>query len=138
MITILSCVCPVSISALARMITRPRPVRYASRTPLTPYIYPPVGKSGALTKFINSSTVISGLSIYASHASITSTRLCGGILVAIPTAIPDAPFTRRFGIRVGITLGSTNVLSKLGSKSTVSLYRSSIIASPNLLRRASV
>ena len=41
MITILSCVCPVSISALARMITRPRPVRYASRTPLTPYIYPP-------------------------------------------------------------------------------------------------
>ena len=40
--------------------------------------------------------------------------------------------------RVGITFGSVNVLSKLGSKSTVSLYRSSIIASPNLFRRASV
>ena len=57
------------------MPTRPRPVKYASRTPLTPYINPPVGKSGALTNSISSSTVISGLSIYASHASITSERL---------------------------------------------------------------
>ena len=34
-------------------------------------------------------------------ASSDSVRLCGGILVAIPTAIPDAPFTRRFGILAG-------------------------------------
>ena len=38
--------------------------------------------------------------------SITSERLCGGILVAIPTAIPDAPLTSRLGILVGSTVGS--------------------------------
>ena len=43
------------------MITRPRPVRYASRTPLIPYIYPPVGKSGCL--LYTSSKVIEYLAI---------------------------------------------------------------------------
>ena len=39
--------------------------------------------------------------------STTSVRLCGRILVAIPTAIPDAPLTNRVGMRDGITVGST-------------------------------
>ena len=36
---------------------------------------------------------------------ITSVRLCGGTFVAIPTAIPDDPLIKRFGILVGITSG---------------------------------
>ena len=44
--------------------------------------------------------------MYATVPSITSVRLCGGILVAIPTAIPLAPFTNKFGILVGKTVGS--------------------------------
>ena len=39
-------------------------------------------------------------------ASQTSLRLCGGILVAIPTAIPSDPLTRRFGNFDGSTVGS--------------------------------
>ena len=31
------------------------------------------------------------------QASITSPRLCGGMLVAMPTAMPPAPLTSRFG-----------------------------------------
>ena len=42
----------------------------------------------------------------ATTASIVSRRLCGGMLVAIPTAIPDEPFTSRFGKRDGRTSGS--------------------------------
>ena len=38
-----------------------------------------------------------GSSISAMQASITSPRLCGGMLVAMPTAMPPAPLTRRFG-----------------------------------------
>ena len=37
------------------------------------------------------------------------------ILVAIPTAIPSAPFSRRFGILTGRTAGSFSVSSKFGS-----------------------
>ena len=54
----------------------------------------------------------------------SSTRLCGGILVAIPTAIPSDPFINSVGIDDGKTEGSFNVSSKLGSHSTVSLSRS--------------
>ena len=39
----------------------------------------------------------------ARHASITSVRLCGGMLVAMPTAMPDEPLTSRFGMRAGST-----------------------------------
>ena len=46
------------------------------------------------------------LSIILTAALITSVRLCGGILVAIPTAIPFEPFTRRFGNLDGSTVGS--------------------------------
>ena len=40
------------------------------------------------------------------QALITSVRLWGGMFVAIPTAIPAAPLTRRFGTLAGRTTGS--------------------------------
>ena len=36
----------------------------------------------------------------------TSRRLCGGMFVAMPTAMPDEPLTSRFGKRAGRTSGS--------------------------------
>ena len=44
--------------------------------------------------------------------STTSVKLWGGILVAIPTAIPEAPLINNPGTRVGKTVGSSNVSSK--------------------------
>ena len=44
-------------------------------------------------------------------ALIISPRLCGGILVAIPTAIPPAPFTSILGYCDGKTSGSFSVSS---------------------------
>jgi hypothetical protein len=42
--------------------------------------------------------------IYKMYGRIdTSRRLCGGILVAIPTAMPSVPFRRRFGSAAGST-----------------------------------
>ena len=43
--------------------------------------------------------------------SMTSARLCGGILVAIPTAIPEEPLISRFGSRAGNTTGSSSLPS---------------------------
>ncbi len=39
-------------------------------------------------------------------ASTISLRLCGGMLVAIPTAMPPEPFKSNVGTRVGKTFGS--------------------------------
>ena len=50
--------------------------------------------------------------------------LAGGMLVAIPTAIPSAPFTKRFGTLTGSTAGSFSVSSKFGTKSTTFLSKS--------------
>src|SRR5260363_405 len=55
---------------------------------------PAVGKSGAGTIAINSSIVASGFFSRYKQASTISFRLCGGILVAMPTAMPDEPFIR--------------------------------------------
>ena len=77
-------------------------------------------------------------SIICNTALMTSPRLCGGILVAIPTAIPDVPLTRRLGILDGRTTGSFSVSSKLGAKSTVSLLISASISMDILLSLASV
>ena len=74
--------------------------------PERPTMIAPVGKSGPLRCFIRSSTFASGLSISCTTASIVSPRLCGGMFVAIPTAIPDEPLTSRFGNRAGIASGS--------------------------------
>ena len=103
----------------ARMITRPRPVAYRwrmastrSRSPVSVLrwsskrkIVPPVGKSGPWTISARSSTVRSGLSMSAAIARVTSPRLCGGMFVAMPTAMPDEPLTRRFGSFDGRTVG---------------------------------
>jgi len=59
-------------------------------------------------------------------------------LVAIPTAIPDAPLTIRLGYLEGRTVGSFSVSSKLGTKSTVSLLISASISIDILLSLASV
>ncbi len=99
---------------------------------------PPVGKSGAWMMSMSSSSVISGFSISAMQAFTVSLRLCGGMFVAMPTAIPEDPFTRRFGIPEGSTDGSVSLWSKFGSKSTVSLSMSESISSPILAILASV
>ena len=100
--------------------------------PLRPRICAPVGKSGPFkTPRISSMLVCTPKilsSIIFSTAPITSRRLCGGILVAIPTAIPVVPFTKRFGKRDGKTTGSFSVSSKFGAKSTVSLLMSASIS----------
>ena len=93
------------------MIIFPRPVVYASFIPSFPNIVAPVGKSGPFMYCINSSLVISGLSIIASIPFTTSVKLCGGIFVAIPTAIPDDPLSNKAGNLVGNTLGSCNLSS---------------------------
>jgi hypothetical protein len=120
-LTIILCLFPdissISVSALTTIL--PLPVVYASFIPSLPRIKPSVGKSGPLTVFISSSSDISGLSIIALTPSITSPRLCGGIFVAIPTAIPEEPLTNSAGILAGNTVGSCNLPSKLGVKSTV-------------------
>ena len=51
----------------------------------------------------SSSMEISGLSRWAMQASITSPRLCGGMLVAMPTAMPPEPLTSRLGNLAGST-----------------------------------
>ena len=55
---------------------------------------------------------------------MTSPKLWGGMFVAIPTAMPVAPFMRRLGTRLGRTVGSCMDWSKLGTKRTVSLSMS--------------
>ena len=46
------------------------------------------------------------------------------MLVAIPTAIPEEPLTKRLGIFEGKTSGIVSVSSKLFTKFTVSFSRS--------------
>ena len=60
----------------------------------------------------------------AISASHVSPRLCGGIDVAIPTAMPCAPLRRRKGSLAGSTVGSRSEPSKLSAKSTVSIATS--------------
>ncbi len=60
------------------------------------------------------------------------------MFVAIPTAIPDEPFTSRFGNLEGRTVGSISCSSKLGLKSTVSLLMSESISIEILESLASV
>ena len=100
-----------STSARARTVTSPRPVRYASRMPDSPQISAPVGKSGPGSFSISSSSVARGLRASSVSASMVSPMLCGGMFVAMPTAMPDEPFTSRFGNRVGRTIGSLRVSS---------------------------
>ena len=74
--------------------------------PWRPMMSPPVGKSGPFTNVIRSCGVASGWSRRWTVASITSRRLCGGMFVAMPTAMPWLPLTSRLGKREGSTTGS--------------------------------
>ena len=71
--------------------------------------------------FIKSLTSASGLDINSTSPSTSSERLWGGILVAIPTAIPSDPLTSRFGYTAGRTAGSFKVSSKFVVQGIVSL-----------------
>ena len=75
--------------------------------------WPPVGKSGPRTASLATSrnSAISGSSSSFSAALHTSVKLCGGMLVAMPTAMPVLPFTSRFGTLLGSTTGSSRVPS---------------------------
>ena len=72
---------------------------------------PPFGKSGAGTIAIRSSRVAFGFRSRKIAALTTSRMLWGGMFVAIPTAIPEAPFTNRFGNAAGRTSGSDSCAS---------------------------
>ena len=78
--------------------------------PSRPTIRPWVGKSGPLTRSMHavraSSGSASGWSSTQKTAAATSRRLCGGMLVAMPTAMPAEPLISRFGMRPGRTSGS--------------------------------
>ena len=67
---------------------------------------PPVGKSGPGMWASSSAVVASGFWIRWIAAAQTSPALCGGMLVAMPTAIPAAPFASRLGKPPGSTTGS--------------------------------
>ncbi len=68
----------------------------------------PVGKSGPGSLRMSWPRVASGCLISSIVASMTSERLCGGMLVAMPTAMPVDPLTRRLGNFAGSTIGSTS------------------------------
>ncbi len=127
-----------SVCALACTRTEPRPVRTASLMPARPTMIPPVGKSGPWMYLRSFSSLSSGFFMSATVASTTSPRLCGGILVAIPTAMPSDPLTSRFGNRAGKTFGSLWLSSKFGAKSTVSELMSRSISVAMRASRASV
>ncbi len=100
-----------STETTARMVIEPRPVRYASSMPRRPMISAPVGKSGPVMNVSrlasSSSDEASGWSRYHCTPAATSRRLCGGMLVAMPTAMPLEPLTSRFGNRAGRISGSS-------------------------------
>ncbi len=94
-----------SIVAVARVRKMPRPVSYASLMPSRPAIRPPVGRSGPGTNRIRVSKDAAGSRSRWRAAAMTSPRLCGAMLVAMPTAMPAAPFTSRLGRPAGSTSG---------------------------------
>ncbi len=75
---------------------------------LSSFKMPPVGKSGPLINFNNSLTEHPGLLFKCMRASQTSFTLCGGIEVAIPTAIPEDPLAKIFGNCEGKISGSSS------------------------------
>ena len=108
----------------------PLPVEYMSTMPSIPWMVAPVGKSGPFTCCMYSSREMFGTPFLSTPSSrivstcnliapATSVRLWGGILVAIPTAIPSLPFKSRFGNLAGSTVGSISESSKFGWKSTI-------------------
>ena len=125
-----------SMSTLPRTVTGPLPDSYAVATPPASKISPPVGKSGAGKRRISSCVEACGFLTKSVIAATTSRRLCGGIRVAIPTAIPLLPLTSSSGTRAGSTVGSSTEPSKLGAIRTVpSAERSRSSTSADRARR---
>ena len=67
---------------------------------------PPVGKSGPCTSVAIFSSVALGVLMRWSAASHSSAALCGGMEVAMPTAMPEDPLASRLGKAPGSTTGS--------------------------------
>ena len=100
------------MSHVPRSLIVPLPVRYSSLISSGEFrICPPVGKSGPLMYLHSCALPSSAFSSSRMSAVHTSPRLCGGILVAIPTAMPVAPLIIRFGSCAGSTTGSVLVPS---------------------------
>ena len=78
-----------------------------------------VGKSGPRMCSISSRVVAFGSSNRRMQALSTSRMLCGGISVAMPTAMPVLPLSSTIGTRAGSSDGSVSVASKFATKSTV-------------------
>jgi hypothetical protein len=78
-----------------------------------------VGKSGPFTCLQRSLSVAFGSSSRRTQAAAISRRLWGGTSVAIPTAMPAAPFKSTWGRRAGSMAGSSRLPSKFGIQSTV-------------------
>ncbi len=95
------------------------------RFPCAPLMMPAVGKSGPGMCCISSASVTSGSSSSARQALTTSVRLCGGMLVAMPTAMPVGAIdqqvreARRQHRRLGLRSRRSSA-----TKSTVSLSMS--------------
>ena len=96
-----------SISVWARTIMWPRPSLYACKNPARPQMMPPVGKSGPCTIETMRSNFVLGCLMSWIVASTSSRRLCGGMWVAMPTAMPFEPFTSRFGAAAARYSGSS-------------------------------
>ncbi len=97
-----------SIFQRARTFRLPRPLWYISEIAACEVmICPPAGKSGPGMYSISSACVSFGLRIIATAAFATSRRLCAGISVARPTAMPEAPFNSTKGRRPGKSFGSS-------------------------------
>src|SRR5690606_11672549 len=86
---------------------RAAPARVRLAAPLEAYglAAPGPGRPRAGTNRMSASRSASGCSMRCRAAATTSTRLWGGMFVAMPTAIPEAPLTSRFGSAAGSTSG---------------------------------
>ncbi len=106
-----SCHCPRANSStmcVARMRIDPRPLDWiARRSSADEMICPPPGKSGPGTISCRRAASMPGSRRTATAAAAISRRLCGGISVAMPTAMPDAPLSRTIGRRAGNRRGSS-------------------------------
>ena len=111
---------PFSFSQRARRRTLPAPVSYMAKSSSRGVmISASVGKSGAGMCSHKSLTALFGASSNRTQARATSRRLWGGMSVAMPTAMPVAPFNNTLGRRAGNNSGSFRVPSKLGAQLTV-------------------
>ena len=98
------------------------PCLHVRQIPDLPAMFPPDGKSGPGIISIISSMERVGLSISEHTASISSVRLCGGIFVAIPTAIPVDPFISKLGKEEGSTVAPWALLVIRGEVYCIFVY----------------